>query len=200
MMIHILERYFTNTENTEVGDRMCEGVLMAIINEGRKVMANPEDYDARANIMWSGMVAHNGTCGVGREEDWSSHALEHEISAIYDVTHGAGLSVIFPAWMTWMVTHNIGKLVQFAVRVWDVPQPSSEASDAELQAVAQEGILRLKQFFRSLALPTTFAELGIPHPDIDRMIESLRRNKGELLGNYVKLTMEQCKEIYRLAE
>lgn len=200
MMAHIMERYFTNTPQVEISDRLCEGTLKAIIAEAPKVMDNPNDYEARANIMWSGMVAHNGTCGVGREEDWSSHALEHEISAIYDVTHGAGLSVIFPAWMTWMVTHNIGKLVQFAVRVWDVPQPSSEASDAELQAVAQEGILRLKQFFRSLALPTTFAELGIPHPDIDRMIESLRRNKGELLGNYVKLTMEQCKEIYRLAE
>lgn len=200
MMAHIMERYFTNTPQVEISDRLCEGTLKAIIAEAPKVMDNPNDYEARANIMWSGMVAHNGTCGVGREEDWSSHALEHEISAIYDVTHGAGLSVIFPAWMTWMVTHNIGKLVQFAVRVWDVPQPSSEASDAELQAVAQEGILRLKQFFRSLDLPTTFAELGIPHPDIDRMIESLRRNKGELLGNYVKLTMEQCKEIYRLAE
>lgn len=200
MMAHIMERYFTNTPHVEISDRLCEGTLKAIITEASKVMADPNDYEARANIMWCGMVAHNGTCGVGREEDWSSHALEHEISAIYDVTHGAGLSVIFPAWLTWMVTHNIGKLVQFAVRVWEVPQPSADASNEELQAVAQEGILRLKQFFRSLGLPTTFEELGIPHPDIDRMTESLRRNKGELLGNYVKLTMEQCKEIYRLAE
>lgn len=200
MMAHIMERYFTNTPHVEISDRLCEGTLKAILTEAPKVMADPNDYEARANIMWCGMVAHNGTCGVGREEDWSSHALEHEISAIYDVTHGAGLSVIFPAWLTWMLTHNLGKLVQFAVRVWDVPQPSPEATESDLQAVAREGILRLKQFFRSLQLPVTFAELGVPHPDIDRMIESLRRNKGEFLGNYVKLTMEQCKEIYLLAE
>ena len=199
MMAHIMERYFTNTPDVEISDRLCEGTLKAIITEAPKVMADPNDYAARANIMWSGMVAHNGTCGVGREEDWSSHALEHEISAIYNVTHGAGLSVIFPAWMTWMLTHNIDKLVQFAVRVWDVPLPATDVTDTDKQVAARTGITRLKAFFRSLGLPVTYGELGIPQPDIDRMVESLRRNKGEVLGNYVKLTMEQCKEIYELA-
>ena len=146
------------------------------------------------------MVAHNGTCGVGREEDWSSHALEHEISAIYNVTHGAGLAVVFPAWLTWMVTHNVDKLVQYAVRVWDVPVPTGKLlSDEEKVAIATEGIRRLKAFFTSLGLPVSFAELHIEHPDIPRMIESLRRNKGNLLGCYVKLTMEDCADIYRLA-
>ena len=193
MMAHIMERYFTNTQEVEIGDRLCEGTLMAIINEAPKVMRNPEDYGARANLMWAGMIAHNGTCGVGCEEDWASHFLEHEISAIYNVTHGAGLSVIFPAWMTWMTEHNMDKIVQYAVRVWGVP----EADDKK--AVALEGIARLRAFFKFIGLPVTFRELGIEHPDIDRLADSLHRNKGELVGNYVKLTKEDSKEIYRLA-
>lgn len=193
MMAHIMERYFTNTQEVEIGDRLCEGTLMAIINEAPKVMKNPADYGARANLMWSGMIAHNGTCGVGCEEDWASHFLEHEISAIYGVTHGAGLSVIFPAWMTWMVEHNVGKIAQYAVRVWGV----SDSGDKK--AVAREGISRLKEFFVSLGLPVTFKGLGIENPDIVRLADSLHRNKGELVGNYVKLTKEDSKEIYLLA-
>lgn len=193
MMAHIMERYFTNTQEVEIGDRLCEGTLMAIINEAPKVMRNPEDYGARANLMWAGMIAHNGTCGVGCEEDWASHFLEHEISAIYGVTHGAGLSVIFPAWMTWMVEHNVGKIAQYAVRVWGVPESEDK------KAVALEGIGKLKAFFNSLSLPVTFKELGVENPDIDRLADSLHRNKGELVGNYVKLTKQDSKEIYRLA-
>lgn len=193
MMAHIMERYFTNTQEVEIGDRLCEGTLMAIINEAPKVMRNPENYGARANLMWAGMIAHNGTCGVGCEEDWASHFLEHEISAIYGVTHGAGLSVIFPAWMTWMVEHNVGKIAQYAVRVWGVPESEDK------KAVALEGIGKLKNFFTSLGLPVTFKELGVENPDIDRLADSLHRNKGELVGNYVKLTKLDSKEIYRLA-
>ena len=193
MMAHIMERYFANTQEVEIGDRLCEGTLMAIINEAPKVMRNPEDYGARANLMWAGMIAHNGTCGVGCEEDWASHFLEHEISAIYGVTHGAGLSVIFPAWMTWIVEHNVGKIAQYAVRVWGVPESEDK------KAVALEGIGKLKAFFSSLGLPVTFKELGVENPDIDRLADSLHRNKGELVGNYVKLTKLDSKEIYRLA-
>ena len=193
MMAHIMERYFTNTQEVEIGDRLCEGTLMAIINEAPKVMRNPEDYGARANLMWAGMIAHNGTCGVGCEEDWASHFLEHEISAIYGVTHGAGLSVIFPAWMTWMTEHNVDKIAQYAIRVWGV------AESDDKKAVALEGISRLKSFFTSIGLPVTFKELGIENPDIDRLADSLHRNKGELVGNYVKLAKQDSKEIYRLA-
>ena len=178
MMAHIMERYFTNTQEVEIGDRLCEGTLMAIINEAPKVMRNPEDYGARANLMWAGMIAHNGTCGVGCEEDWASHFLEHEISAIYGVTHGAGLSVIFPAWMTWMVEHNVGKIAQYAVRVWGVPESEDK------KAVALEGIGKLKAFFSSLGLPVTFKELGVENPDIDRLADSLHRNKGEFCVRY----------------
>lgn len=193
MMAHIMERYFTNTKEVEISDRLCEGTLMAIIEEAIKVMKEPRNYDARANLMWCGTIAHNGTCGVGCEEDWASHFLEHEISAIYNVTHGAGLSVIFPAWMTWMTEHNVEKIAQYAVRVWGVPD------SGDPKAVALEGISRLKEFFSSIGLPLTFKELGVEHPDIDLLVSNLHRNKGEFVGNYVKLTPKDSKEIYQLA-
>ena len=194
MMIHILERYFTNTENTEVGDRMCEGVLMAIINEGRKVMANPEDYDARANIMWSGMVAHNGTCGVGCEEDWSSHQLEHEVSAMYDVTHGAGLAVITPAYMTFMAKHHPKRIAQFAERVMGV---AKDYGDEEEKAL--EGIRLFKDFLHNdLKLPVTFKQLGIENPDIPEMVRRLHVNKGNKFGFFYPITPEVSEAIYQL--
>lgn len=193
MMAHIMERYFTNTEEVEISDRLCEGTLLAIIKEAYAVKQNPENYAARDNIMWCGTVAHNGICGVGREEDWASHALEHEISAIYDVTHGAGLSVVFPAWMTFMASHNPKKIAQFANRVFGV------AETEDLEEMALQGVARLKHFFRYIGLPVNFKELGIENPDIERMLVSLQRNKGVLLGNYVKLTMDDCREVYKLA-
>ena len=193
MMAHIMERYFTNTPDVEISDRLCEGTLTAIIKEAYRVKQQPDNYAARANIMWCGTVAHSGICGVGREEDWASHALEHEISAIYNVAHGAGLAVIFPAWMAFMAEHNPAKIAQFAHRVFDIPKSE------DLEEMALAGTARLKHFFRYMGLPVSFKELGIEHPDIDRMLVSLRRNKGELLGNYVKLTMTDCREIYRLA-
>ena len=193
MMVHIMERYFTNTPEVEISDRLCEGTLMAIIKMAYCVKQNPNDYNARANVMWCGNIAHNGTCGIGCEEDWASHFLEHEVSAIYNVTHGAGLSVIVPAWMTFMAEHNPKKIAQFATRVLGVP----ESEDLEEMALA--GVSRLKFFFRYMGLPVNFKELGIENPDIDRLADSLHRNKGEFVGNYVKLTKQDSKEIYRRA-
>ncbi|MDE6556983.1 MAG: iron-containing alcohol dehydrogenase, partial [Duncaniella sp.] len=117
MMAHILERYFSPTPDVEVSDRLCEGLLMAIMTEAPKVIAKPDDYQARANILWSGTLAHNGICGCGRVEDWCSHALEHEISALYNVAHGAGLAVVFPAFITFMASVKPEKPAQFGRRV-----------------------------------------------------------------------------------
>lgn len=193
MMAHIMERYFTNTVDTEIADRLCEGTLKAIITEAPRVMADPKDYGARANIMWSGMIAHNGTCGVGNEEDWASHFIEHEISALYDVTHGAGLAVIFPAWLTWMASHHVEKVAQYAARVWDVPVSE------DLKAMALEGVARLKSFFTSIGMPVNFAQLGVEHPDIELLVEHLHANKGEQVGCYVRLGRKETWEIYELA-
>lgn len=201
MMVHILERYFTNTENTEIGDRMCEGVLMAIINEGRKVMQNPLDYDARANIMWSGMVAHNGTCGVGCEEDWSGHQMEHEVSALYNVTHGAGLAVITPAYMTFMAKHHGKRIAQFAERVFGVCADEVTPKDGETQqeTVAMEGIRRFKAFLHDdLGLPVTFKGLGIENPDIEELTRRLHQNKGAKFGLFYPITPDVTKAVYEL--
>lgn len=193
MMAHIMERYFTNTADTEIADRLCEGTLKAIITEAPRVMADPKDYGARANIMWSGMIAHNGTCGVGNEEDWASHFMEHEISALYDVTHGAGLAVIFPAWLTWMASHHVEKVAQYAARVWDV------TVSEDLKAMALEGVARMKSFFTSIGMPVNFAQLGVEHPDIELLVEHLHANKGEQVGCYVRLGRKETREIYELA-
>ena len=192
MMTHIYERYFTNTPDVEVTDRVAEGVLKAIINEAPKVMADPVNYEARANIMWCGTLAHNGVCGTGRQEDWVSHFMEHELSAVYGVTHGAGLAVIVPAWLTFMVDHNPGKVAQFARRVWDV-----DIADDRLAAV--EGINRLKDFYRSIGMPVTIKELGIENPDIELLVKKLHENKGEVIGGYYRLTATETEQIYRLA-
>lgn len=192
MMAHIMERYFTPTQDVEITDRVSEGVLKAIIEEAPKVIAEPDNYQARANIMWSGTLAHNGICGTGRKEDWASHAIEHEISAMYNVTHGAGLAVIFPAWMTYMAQHNPAKIAQFARRVFNVRDEKDEAA-------AYEGIDCLKAFFGSIGLPITFAQLGVPDPDIDEMVRRLHINKGEVIGGYMPLRAADTAEIYRLA-
>lgn len=193
MMAHIFERYFSNTTATEVTDRLAEGVLMAIMEEAPKVIANPSDYDARANIMWSGTLAHNGICGTGRKEDWVSHFMEHELSAVYGVTHGTGLAVIQPAWMTFMAHHHPQRGAQLARRVLGV---NSEGTPTE---IALESIDRLKKFYTSLGLPVTLGDLGIPDPDIPLLVRKLHENKGQVIGGYFSLTSAETAEIYRLA-
>ena len=192
MMAHIFERYFSPTADVEITDRVSEGVLKAIIEEAPKVMEDPCDYQARANIMWSGTLAHNGICGTGRKEDWASHAMEHEISAVYGVTHGAGLAVVMPAFMTFMAAHAPAKGAQLARRVFDVVETDDRKA-------ALEGIERLKAFFASLGLPLTFSQLGIENPDVELLVRKLHENKGEIIGGYYPLGAKETAEIYNLA-
>lgn len=194
MMVHIFERYFSNTAETGITDRVAEGVLASIMEEAPRVMENPRDYGARANIMWAGMLAHNGICGTGRVEDWSSHFMEHELSALYGVTHGAGLAVVFPAWLTVAGRINPHRAMQLSVRVLGV----SPKGDAPAEVIA-EGIARLRAFWASLGLPTTMRELGIEHPDIDALVRNLHATKGEPIGAYVRLDRQLTREIYETA-
>lgn len=193
MMVHITERYFSPSEGVELTDRLCEGLLKAIIAEAPKVMAEPENYDARANIMWSGTLAHNGICGCGRQEDWASHFIEHELSALYDVTHGAGLAVVMPAWMSYVAGKKPAKVAQFARRVFDV----DEADDCK---AAETGVSRLREFFHSIGLPVTIKELGIENPDIRTLVSKLHENKGPKIGGYISLDATDTEAILKIAE
>lgn len=209
MMAHILERYLSNTPDVQIGDRMAEGLLLAIMEEAPKVIANPQDYEARANIMWCGTIAHNDTCSLGRQEDWNSHAMEHEISAEYDVTHGAGLAVIFPAFLQYMADVHPHKVAQLAVRVLGItPQLTDEAEIndvltwplAEQKRVAMAGALTLKSWLHEVIhMPVTFAQLGIAKPDLELLNTRLHKNKGEVMPGYLPLDAAMTMRIYTLA-
>lgn len=194
IMAHVFERYFTNTKEVEITDRLCEAVLLTMIKEVPRVIADPNNYEARANIMWAGMVAHNNLVGVGRDQDWSSHGIEHELSALYDVAHGAGLAVIFPAWMTYVMKHDVNRFAQLAVRVW-----GCQMNFMNPEETALEGIERLKQFLSSIGMPINFRELGAKEEDIPLMVEKLGLGETGTMGNFVKLTSKDVEQIYRLA-
>ncbi|NLB42846.1 MAG: iron-containing alcohol dehydrogenase [Clostridiales bacterium] len=194
MMAHIMERYFTHTADVDLTDRLCEATFRTIIENAPKVINNPEDYSARSEIMWAGTIAHNGLLGTGREEDWASHSIEHELSAIYDVAHGAGLAVVFPAWMKYVYKHNVPRFVQFAVRVWNV-----ENDFHHPEKTALKGIEKTKEFFSSIGLPVTLEELGIMDDRLDEMADKCTAGDTEAQGRIVKLHKKDVYEIYKLA-
>lgn len=193
MMGHVIERYFTNTKGVDLTDRLCEAVMRSIIKMTPIALNDPNNYEARANLMWAGMIAHNNTCGVGREQDWASHKIEHELSGLYDVAHGAGLAVIFLAWMKYVMQHDILRFAQFAVRVWDC-----EMNFENPENTAKEGIRRYEEFLQSIKMPIRLAELGAKTEDIPLLIEKLGLGDNTL-GFFVKLTEEDIKKIYELA-
>ncbi|MGB2579374.1 hypothetical protein AAIR98_001293 [Elusimicrobium simillimum] len=192
MMAHIFERYFTNTKHTELSDKLCEGALKAIINNAPKVVKNIKDYDAWAEIMWAGNLAHNSLFGMGREEDWASHGIEHAISAVHDIAHGAGLSIVFPAWMKYVYKHNPAIFAQFAVNVWGVTDALRDT-----EAVALKGIEMTETFFKSIGLPVRLSEVNVGEKDFEVMAS--KATSFGPLGSFVKLSKEDVKEIYRLA-
>ena len=194
MMSHICERYFTNTTDVSLTDRLCEALLRTIIEAAPRAIADPNDYAARADLMWAGMLAHNNSCGVGRVQDWASHQIEHELSSFYDCAHGAGLAVVTPAWMEYVYRNDISRFAQFAVRVF-----GCEMNFANPEATALEGIRRLREFFRSLGMPVTFAEIGAKAEDIPDMVaHRAQKPNGFPFGNFVKIQPDDMAEICRL--
>jgi len=193
IMAHCMERLFSHTKDVEITDRLLEAILLTMIKEGKRVMADPDNYEARANIMWAGMVAHNNITGVGRQQDWGTHHMENELSSSYGCSHGAGLAILFPAWMTYAMNQDINRFVEFAARVW-----GCQMNFEDPEVTAREGIEAFKAFVRSIGMPTTITEIGGKEEDIPALAKSMFYQSPNH-GSFLKLTEESAMEIYRLA-
>lgn len=198
MMSHVFERYFTNTTHTDLTDGLCEATLKTLMKNALLANKNMRDYDAWSELGFAGTVAHNGLVGMGRAQDWACHGMEHELSAIYDVAHGAGLAVLTPGWMQYVYKDNVGMFVQFAMNVMGV-----EGSYRDSDAIVQEGIARLREFFVKLGLPATLSGLGIGE---DRLEEMAKKATGAAfgdehpIGGLKKLYWQDVLEIYRFVK
>lgn len=192
---HLLERYFTNTEHVDYTDRLLEATMRTIIHYGPYVVNHLDDIDAWSEIGFAGTLAHNGLLGSGREEDWASHRIEHELTAMYHIPHGAGLAIVFPAWMKHVYPENKDRFVQFAQRVFDV-----DYATHEVDKIIEEGISRYERFLKSMFLPTRLHEAGILNDDSDIMIERMYYKRSESFGNFKKLYAEDVYKIFKYAK
>ncbi len=192
IMAHVFERYFTNTKDVEITDRLCEAVLLTMIKETPRAIEKPDDYGARANIMWAGTVAHNDIVGVGRSQDWNSHGIEHELSGLYDVAHGAGLAVVMPAWMEFVCSHDVMRFAEMAVRVF-----GCEMNFSNPEETARKGIKAFRRFLSDIGMPINFEQIGAKAEDIPLMVEKMGI-KGERWG-FVKLTNADVTTILNIA-
>ncbi len=193
IMAHIMERYFTNEPDVDMTDRLCESVLKTIIRQAPVAVKEPDNYVARAEMMWASTVAHNDFLSCFRVGDWSSHQLSHELSGMYDATHGAALAVAFPAWMTYVYKHDVQRFCRFAVEVMGV-----EMDFFHPEETALKGIAALRAFFKSIGMPTTLSELGVPEDKLDVLADKVKRSADGTTGQFVKLTRDDCLKIYQL--
>ncbi len=195
IMAHLMERYFTNVTHVAFMDRMLEAAMKTLICQAPIVLEEPHNYDAWAELMWTGTIAHNNLLNTGRVGDWASHDIEHEISGIYDIAHGAGLAIVFPAWMKHVYKHDINRFAQWAIRVWNVDM---DVFDPE--RVARTGIDRMEAFFRSMGLVTRLADAGIAGDRIDEMASKATDGNTRRFGSFVPLDKDAVKKILTLAE
>lgn len=197
IMSHVMERYFTPTTGVGLTDRLCEAVLRTVIAETPSALADPEQYDVQANLFWSSTVAHIGWLGMGRAEDWSVHALEHELSGHYDTAHGAGLAALYPAWLAYILAKDdtsVARISQFAERVLGVP-----LDFAEPVKTAEQGIKRLCQTYRSWGLPSSLKDLGVPYEDLPRLAKLVKKRPDGFAGSFCPLNEADFLAIYQLA-
>lgn len=194
IMSHVFERYFTNVTNVDLTDRLCEATLKTVIRNARILLKDPDNYAARAEIMLSSTIAHNDVVSTGRIGDWGSHKIGHEISAMYDTTHGASLAIVLPSWMRYVYKVDVNRFVQFAMRVWDVEY------DMEYpEMTALEGIKRMEGFFREIGLPVTLKEINV---DDDSKLEVMAAKATERwpAGNFKKLYKDDVVNILKMAK
>jgi alcohol dehydrogenase YqhD (iron-dependent ADH family) len=194
IMAHLMERYFTNTKHVELTDRLLEATMKTLIGNAPIVLAQADDYDAWAEVMWTSTIAHNNLLNTGRVGDWGSHDIEHELSGIYDVAHGAGLAVVFPAWQKHVFHHDVQRFAQLAVRVWNVEE---DFYDAEKTALA--GIAKYEAFIQSLDLPVRLKGLGIGDDRFDEMAAKCTDNDTKTVSNFMKLKKADVLQILKLA-
>ncbi|MEA4828289.1 MAG: iron-containing alcohol dehydrogenase [Clostridium sp.] len=192
ILSHLFERYFTTTKSSVLSDHLLEGAMKAVLEVGPKIKKDPKNYDYCSEIMWLATVSHNGMLDAGRVSDWGSHRIEHEISALYDITHGAGMAIVFPAWMKYVKNENMERFEQLATRVFAVQNGEDK------QAIVDSGIDRLEEFFKSLGLKTTLTEAGVP---VDRFEEMALKAIGgsEFVGRFKQLKKDDIVEILKLA-
>lgn len=197
ILAHIMERYFTCETEVDLTDRLCEGAMQAIIRAAKIAVKTPDSYDAQAQLMWGSTIAHNETLGVGRVSDFGSHQIEHELSALYDVPHGAGLAVVFPAWMRFQLSKNPMRFAQFAVRVYGC---SMDFEHPECTALA--GVEAHEAFLREIGMPVTLRELGARAEDIPALAAKTKKTNLETMttGGAFPMTTQDIEAILHLAD
>jgi len=189
IMAHTMERYFTPCEPTDLTDRIAESVLKTVVNAGKTLMQKPDDYDARANMMWASSLSHNDLTGCGRENALPVHQLEHALSGEYDfIAHGAGLAVLFPAWAKYIYKYNTERFSQFARRVWDVDESDDEKA-------AEKGIQAMEDFFKFIGMPLKLSEFKISEC-AERLADLCTFGKTRVVPSYIELDYEKIKEIF----
>lgn len=194
IMSHALERYMSKNPGGDVTGGMIEALLRAVVKNGRILMENPQNYDARGEVMWAGSLAHSDILGVGRIADWASHRIEHEITRYTGIAHGAGLAVIMPALMRFVVETDKGHLAQLAEKVWDVPATSASEVDT-----ARNGIDCMKDFFSFLGMPIRLSEAGIDASLIPKIAGDVQRGASGEVGMYRILTRDDVVSILNIA-
>ncbi len=196
MLAHVMERYFSHTKDITLGDSLCEATMKSIIDLSLKVIHHPQEYGPRAELMWAGTMAHNGILDLGRATDWASHGIEHELSAIYDIAHGAGLSIIFPAWMRYVAQYpaNHAKLFDFATKVLGI-EPNLD----DLPQTIERGVKALETFYQAIDLPIRLREVDVLERDIPLMAQKATQEDTITLGGFQILRAKDVESIYRLA-
>lgn len=197
IMMHTMERYVTPTRQVDLSDRLCEGLLRSVIANAPIVMREPQNYDARAEIMWAGTLSHNGLMDAGRKKDFSVHQLEHELSGMFDVTHGAGLAALWGSWARYVKDADPARFVQYANRVWDVVINPYDAD-----ATIEEGIRRTEAFFCSLGMPTSLSKLGLPilsEAQLEELTYQCTFQDTRTVGSMRPLNHADILQIYRMA-
>lgn len=197
IMMHTMERYFSHEDDMTLTDEVAEAILRTVKDCACKVLKNPGDYRCRAQIMWAGSLSHNGLTGCGTVGDFASHRLEHELSALYDVAHGAGLAAVWATWARYVFKENVSRFVRFAVNVMGV---TNDFTDPEATALA--GIEAMERFYRDLSMPTSISELIGREPtdaEIRLMAEKCSRGGARTVGHFKELDMADMEAIYRLA-